>query len=71
MVLNANVWMSKATQAFATTTAYFKNKNWSLTSCVHKTKHFPGHHTGISISEKLQEILTTYETDKQCVGYCS
>ena len=44
-------------QSFATTTVHFLDKEWKLTSCVLETIHFPGNHTAIRISEKLQEVL--------------
>ena len=50
-----------ATQSFATTTAQFLDKQWKLTTCVLETVHFPGYHTGISISKKIQEALTQYD----------
>jgi len=53
VALTTDIWTSKATQSFATTTAHFIDKNWNLPTCVLKTTHFPGHHTGVSISEKL------------------
>ena len=58
----------RATQSFATTTAHFINKNWNLTSCVLETTHFPGHHTAVSISEKLQETLMCYKVDMDSVS---
>ena len=39
----------------------FLDKQWKLTTCVLETVHFPGHHTGISISKKIQEALTQYD----------
>jgi len=33
-----------------------------------ETKHFPGHLTGISISEKPQETLTSYRIDMDSVS---
>ena len=33
-----------------------------------ETKHFPGHHTGVSISEKLQETLTSYKVNMESVS---
>ena len=63
IALTTDIWTSRATQSFATTTAHFINKEWNLTSCVLETIHFPGHHTGISISEKIQETLGHYNID--------
>ena len=63
VALTTDIWTSKATQSFATTTAHFIDKNWNLITCVLETTHFPGHRTGVSISEKLQETLTSYNVD--------
>ena len=63
IALTTDIWTSRATQSFATTTAHFINKEWDLTSCVLETIHFPGHHTGISISEKIQGTLGHYNVD--------
>ena len=63
IALTTDIWTSRATQSFVTTTAYYTNKEWNLTSCVVETIHFPGHHTGISISEEIQETLSHYNID--------
>ena len=63
IALTTDIWTSRATQSFAMTTAHYINKEWNLTSCVLETIHFPGHHTGISISEKIQETLGHYNID--------
>ena len=53
VMLTTNIWTSRATKSFATTTAHFLDKQWKLTTCVLETIHFPGHHTGILIYKKL------------------
>ena len=58
IAFTTDIWTSRATQSFATTTAHFLDKQWKLTTCVLETVHFPCHHTGISISKKIQEALT-------------
>ena len=63
IVLTTDVQTSKTTQSFATTTAYFINKNWNLTSCVLETTDSPDHHMGIFVSDKIQETLHNYNTD--------
>ena len=61
IALTTDIWTSRATQSFATTTAHFVDQHWNLTSCVLETVHFPGHHTGILISEKIKDALTKYD----------
>ena len=63
ITLTTDIWTSRATQSFSTTTAHYINKEWNLTSCVLETIHFPGHHTGILISDKIQETLGHYNID--------
>ena len=60
VALTTDIWTSKATQAFATTTAHFLDADWNLVSCVLETIHFPGSHTGIRISEQIKGSLTSY-----------
>ena len=60
VALTTDIWTSKATQAFATTTAHFLDADWNLVSCVLETIHFPGSHTGIRISEQIKGSLTCY-----------
>ena len=52
-------------QSFTTTTAHFLDKEGKLTSYVLETIHFPGNHTEIHISEKLQEVLCHYNIGSQ------
>ena len=61
IALTTDIWTSRATQSFATTTAHFLDQHWNLTSCVLETVHFPGHHTGILISQKIKDALTKYD----------
>lgn len=61
IALTTDIWTSRATQSFATTTAHFLDQHWNLTSCVLETVHFPGHHTGILISQKIKEALAKYD----------
>ena len=60
IALTTDIWTSKATQAFATTTGHVLNNDWELVSCVLETIHFPGSHTGIRISEQIKGSLTSY-----------
>lgn len=60
VALTTDIWTSKATQAFATTTAHYLDGSWNLVSCVLETIHFPGSHTGIRISEQIKGSLTSY-----------
>ena len=53
IALTTDIWTSRATQSFATTTAYFLDQHWNLTTCVLETVHFPGHHTGTTWRETL------------------
>ena len=55
IALTTDIWTSRATQSFATTTAHFLDEHWNLTSCILETVHFPGHHTGILISQKIKD----------------
>ena len=61
VALTTDIWTSRATQSFATTTAHFLDQQWNLTTCVLETVHFPGHHTGILISQKIREALEKYD----------
>ena len=63
IALTTDIWMFRATQSFATTTAQYINKEWNLTPCVLETIHLPEHHTGILISEKIQKTLDHYNID--------
>ncbi len=58
IALTTDIWTSKATQAFATTTGHFLDGDWNLVSYVLETIHFPGSHTGIRISEQIKGSLT-------------
>ena len=60
IALTTDIWTSRATQAFATTTAHFNDDNWVLVSYVLETVHFPGRHTGIRISEQIEKSLLSY-----------
>ena len=53
IALTTDIWTSRATQSFATTTAHFLDQHWNLTTCVLETVHFPGHHTGTTWRETL------------------
>ena len=44
IALTTDIWTSRATQAFATTTAHFIDEDWRLVSYVLETVHFPGSH---------------------------
>ena len=56
-----DVWTSKATQAFATTTGHFVDDDWKLISCVlDRDNPLPWHHTGVQISEQNKGSLTSY-----------
>ena len=68
IALTTDIWTSKATQSFAMTTAHFLDKEWKLTSCVLETIHFPGNHTAIRISEKLQEVLCPFNIGSEQVS---
>ena len=59
--LTTDIWTSRATQSFATTTAQFLDQHWNLTTFVLETVHFPGHHTGILILQRLKEALAKYD----------
>ena len=61
IALTTDIWTSRATQSFATTTAHFLDQHWNLTTFVLETVHFPGHHTGILILQKLKEALAKYD----------
>ena len=61
VALTTDIWTSRATQSFATTTAHFLDKQWKLTTCVLETVHFPGHHTGKLIYKRLQKAPTQYD----------
>ena len=50
LALTSDIWTSKATQAFATTTGHYVDE-WNHVSCVLETMHFPGHHTDIRIAD--------------------
>ena len=39
------------------TTAHFISDEWNLVSCVLETKHFPGSHTGVRISEEIRNAV--------------
>ena len=69
IVLTTDVQTSRATQSFATTTAYFINKKWNLTSCVLETTDFPDHHIGIFVSEKIPAQLQYWH--EACFSICS
>jgi len=55
IALITDTWTSRTTQAFATTTTHFIDKQWNLMACVIETVHFLGHHAGILISQKVYE----------------
>ena len=61
IALTTDIWTSKATQAFMTTTAYFINEEWNFRSCVLGTVYFPGHHTGVQIADKVKETLWNFQ----------
>ena len=61
IALTTDIWTSRPTQSFATTTAHFLDQHWNLTTCVLETIHFPGHHTGILISQKIKDVLAKYD----------
>ena len=48
-------------QSYAVFCVHFLDQNWNLTTFVLETVHFPGHHTGILISQKLKEALAKYD----------
>lgn len=58
--LTSDIWTSRATQAFNTTTAHFINKEWSLQSFVLATVAFDGHHTGIRIADLLKATTRSF-----------
>ena len=60
IALTTDIWTSRATQSFVTTTAHFLDQHCNLTTCVLETVHFPGHHTGILISQKIKGALAKY-----------
>ena len=60
VALTTNIWTSRVTQSFATTTAHFLDQQWNPTTCVLDTVHFPDHHTCILISKKIREALEKY-----------
>jgi len=68
IALTTDIWTSRATQAFATTTAHFINKQWNLTTCVIETVHFLGYHTSILISQKLKEALSKFDVSTDQVS---
>ena len=43
LALTSDIWTSKATQAFATTTGHYVDNEWNHVSCVLETVDFPGH----------------------------
>jgi len=61
IALTTDIWTSRSTQSFATTTAHFVDKHWNLTTCILETVHFPGHHTGILILQKIKDALAQYD----------
>jgi len=61
IALTTDMWTSRASQAFATTTAHFIDKQWNLTTCVIEIVYFPGHYTGILISQKVKEALSNFD----------
>ena len=67
IALTTDIWTSRSTQSFATTTAHFLDQHWNLTTCVLETIHFPGHHTGILISQKIKDALAKYDDDVSAV----
>ena len=60
VALTTDIWTSKATQAYATTTAHFVDENWKLVSAVLETVHFPESHTGINISQQLKGAVARF-----------
>ena len=60
IALTTDIWTSKATQAFATTTAHFVDADWDPVSCVLETIHFLGSHTGICIADQIKASLTPF-----------
>ena len=50
------------------TTAHFLGKQWNLSACVLESVHFPGHHTGTLISQKVQEALSKYDVSTDQVS---
>ena len=52
--LTTDIWTSKATEVYATTTAHFVDENWKFVPAVLETAHFPESHTGINISQQLK-----------------
>ena len=53
LALTSDIWTSKATQAFATTTGHYVDNEWNHVSCVLETVRFPGHPTGICIADQI------------------
>ena len=69
VALTTDIWTSKATQAFATTTAHFIDDGWELQSLCLEFNHFPGSHTGVRIAEKLEECTSRFSLpDDKVVG---
>ena len=65
--LTTDIWTSKATRSYATTTAHWINGEWELQSCVLETTHFSGSHTGIKISEQIMNAVSRFDVPAEKV----
>ena len=70
LALTSDAWTSRATQAFATTTAHFIDEDWKMRSACLDTSHFPGSHTGERIAEKLLETTEAFDIENRRVVAC-
>ena len=57
--LTTDIWTSRSTQAFETTTAHFLSSDWELKRVL-ETRLFSGSHTGVRIAEKIKASLKQY-----------
>ena len=60
VALTADIWTSRATQAYLTITAHFVTAEWKMASAVLQTREMPEWHTGMHISERLKEAASEW-----------
>lgn len=68
VALTTDIWTSKATQAFATTTAHFIDADWNMVACTLETTAFPGSHTGIKISEQIKSAVKRFDIEERKIA---
>ena len=61
VALTTDIWTSRSTQAYLIITAHYLTDDWTMVSKVLQTREMPERHTGIHISERIQEATREWK----------